>query len=307
MDSLLIILTVFGLGLFEVVSSVDNAIINANVLKTMSRRARLWFITWGILLAVFLVRGVIPSSIIWISNTKLSLWEVWTIFISNDPRVHASFESSAPILLMAGGTFLILLFLRWLFLERKPSSFKAENLAGQHASWFYPLAAIFLTFLIWHALEVNPRMAFSAAVGSAAFFTITMIKTQAEKLKQRLHLKSTGLTDTGKVVYLEMLDAMFSIDSVLGAFAFTLSVPLIMIGNGLGAIVVRKMTMMNLDRLKRYAYLKNGAMYSVFFLGIIMLVDSFGMRVPQWVSPVITFVVIGYFYRKSIVASYAAA
>ncbi|MBN2142348.1 DUF475 domain-containing protein [Candidatus Woesearchaeota archaeon] len=304
MDWILIILTIMGLCLFEVVSSIDNAIINANVLKGMNKRSRRWFLTWGILLAVFLVRGAFPLSILWIANPQLALSEVWGIFLSNDPRVHASFEHSAPILLVAGGTFLILLFLRWLFLEQKDKSFRGEDIASVHKSWFFPLAGFFLVFIVWHSLAVNPMMAFSAVVGSAVFFTITMLKTHAGEIQSTLHMRK-NLKDPTKIAYLEVLDAMFSIDSVLGAFAFTLSVPLIIIGNGLGAIVVRKMTMMNLKRLKRYAYLKNGAMYSIFFLGIIMIMDSFGTRVPSWVSPVITFMVIGYFFRKSTLGHYA--
>jgi hypothetical protein len=89
-------------------------------------------------------------------------------------------------------------------------------------------------------------------------------------------------------------------DSVLGAFAFTLSVPLILIGNGLGAILVRQITIGNIDRIKHYLYLKNGAMYSILFLGIIMLLDGFGHHIPQWVSPTTTFVVIAWFYLKSL-------
>jgi hypothetical protein len=70
------------------------------------------------------------------------------------------------------------------------------------------------------------------------------------------------MSDLSKVFYLEVIDATFSIDGVIGAFAFTLSVPLILVGNGLGAIVVRELTVRNIERIRRYRYLKNGAMYS---------------------------------------------
>jgi len=84
------------------------------------------------------------------------------------------------------------------------------------------------------------------------------------------------MSDWSKILYLEVIDATFSIDGVVGAFAFTLSVPLILIGNGIGAFVVRELTISNIDRVKRYIYLKNGAMYSIFVLGTIMVLDSFG-------------------------------
>jgi hypothetical protein len=106
-----------------------------------------------------------------------------------------------------------------------------------------------------------------------------------------------------KILYLEVIDATFSIDGVLGAFAFTLSVPLILIGNGIGAFVLRKLTMGNIERIKKYKYLKNGAMYSILVLGVIMLIDGFGAHVPQYVSPLVTFIVIGYFLYKSVRAN----
>src|SRR3989338_6504709 len=108
-----IILTIVGLSLFETVSSVDNAIINAEVLSTMGARARRWFLTWGIFIAVFLVRGVLPFVIIWAFNSTLSPYQVFSAAWSSEPLVHESIEKSAPILLVAGGVFLLFLFLHW--------------------------------------------------------------------------------------------------------------------------------------------------------------------------------------------------
>ena len=107
------------------------------------------------------------------------------------------------------------------------------------------------------------------------------------------------MSDIRKLLYLEVLDASFSIDGVVGAFAFTLSVPLIILGNGLGAVVVRQLTMKGINKIKEYAYLKNGAMYSILCLGIVMLLDGFGVHIPSYASPLITFAVVGYFFAKS--------
>jgi hypothetical protein len=141
-------------------------------------------------------------------------------------------------------------------------------------------------------------LAFGAVVGSTAFFIVHGFRQNAEMQEQKLLNKN--LTDVSKILYLEVIDATFSIDGVLGAFAFTLAIPLIILGNGLGAFVVRELTIGNIQRIKRYVFLKNGAMYSIFFLGCIMLLDSFGFVVPTWASPVMTFGVIGYFFYKSI-------
>jgi hypothetical protein len=140
-------------------------------------------------------------------------------------------------------------------------------------------------------------MAFGAVVGSTAFFITHGFKTNAEEQEKKL--KKKGMSDLSKIFYLEVIDSTFSIDSVLGAFAFTLSVPLIIIGNGLGAFIVRELTIKGTEKLKKYVYLKNGAMYSIFFLGIVMVLDSFGVHIPAWLSPVITFAVVGYFFLKS--------
>lgn len=101
-------------------------------------------------------------------------------------------------------------------------------------------------------------------------------------------------------MYLEVLDASFSIDGVVGAFAFTLSVPIIILGNGLGAVLVRELTIKGVEKIRKYFYLKNGAMYSIFFLGLIMILKGFRVEVPDYLSPIITFSIIGYFLFKSI-------
>jgi hypothetical protein len=78
-----------------------------------------------------------------------------------------------------------------------------------------------------------------------------------------------------------------------------MSVPLILIGNGIGAFVVRELTVRNVENIRKYRYLKNGAMYSILFLGIIMVLDSFSFHIPVWLSPFITFGVVGFFFFKS--------
>ena len=156
-----------------------------------------------------------------------------------------------------------------------------------------------LSTVVWFALKENPLMAFGAVLGSTAFFVIHGFRQYAQEQERKLINSGAEMSDIAKIAYLEVLDASFSIDGVIGAFAFTLSVPLILLGNGLGATVLRYLTVSNIERIKQYKYLKNGAMYSIFFLGIIMLSYSFGFKIPEWVSPLITFASVGYFYYKS--------
>jgi hypothetical protein len=300
MDIFSMVLVVVGLCLFEMITSIDNAIINAEVLSKMSQRARRWFLLWGILIAVFVIRGLLPFIIFWISNPGLSVTEVWTVVFSSDPSITGMVEKSAPILLAGGGTFLVFLFFHWLFLEPKHFGLEAERYIQRRGMWFYAIVSIILAVIVWYAIKINPLMAFGAVIGSTAFFITHGFKENAEKMEEQMIEGKTGMSDISKILYLEVIDATFSIDGVLGAFAFTLAIPLILVGNGIGAIVVRQMTVKNIENVKKYKYLKNGAMYSILVLGIIMLLDSFGFHIPSWLSPVLTFAIVGWFFYKSI-------
>ena len=122
-----LILSILGLCLFEVVSSVDNAVVNADVLATMSVKWRKWFLVWGIFFGVFMVRGLLPWFIVWMANPAIGPWGALTASFSNDPRIHQALEESSPPLLLGGGVFLIFLFFHWLFLEPKEFGLHVER------------------------------------------------------------------------------------------------------------------------------------------------------------------------------------
>ncbi len=297
MDILSAVLIIAGLILFETITSIDNAIINAEVLSTMKEWARRWFLLWGLIIAVFVVRGVLPWLIVWMSTPSLGPVGALTATFSSDPSVIRAIEDSAPMLLMGGGTFLIFLFFHWIFLEPKAYGIRGERYIATKGVWFFAVVSIILTLLVWEALQVNPMMAFGAVVGSTAFFIVHGFRQNAEEQEKKM--VGGDMSDISKIFYLEVIDATFSVDGVLGAFAFTLSVPLIIIGNGIGAFVVRELTVRNVENIRRYRYLKNGAMYSIFVLGIIMIMDSFGAHIPNWLSPIVTFGIVGFFFYKS--------
>ena len=294
-----LLLTVVGLAFFEIIISIDNAIINAEVLGTMSKKGRKWFLLWGIIIAVFLVRGLLPWIIVWASNPSFGFIGSFTASFSNDPHIKEVIEKSAPILLVRGGTFLLFLFFHWLFLETKNYGLRGEKFFYSQGVWFFAVASVLLAAIVWISVKINPLMAFGAVIGSTAFFITHGFKENAEKAEQKMIEGSNKMSDLSKILYLEVIDATFSIDGILGAFAFTFILPIILIGNGIGAIVVRQLTISNIERVKRYKYLKNGAMYSILALGTVMLLDSFGLHIPQWISPVVTFAIIGYFFWKS--------
>ncbi len=315
-----ILVTVAGLCLFETISSIDNAIINAEVLSGMGRKARRWFLTWGILIAVFLVRGLLPWLIVWVATPGLGPIQAFAAAFSSDPSVQEAIERSRPPLLMGGGTFLVLLFLHWLFMEPKHFGLPGERFFLKTGAWFFAVAAILLAVLVKLALDVSDHLAFAAILGSTAFFITYGFKENAERQEEAM-LAAAGtpvpdsaaaagssgflLSDLSKLLYLEIIDLTFSIDGVLGAFAFTLSVPIILVGNGIGAVIVRQITVGNIEKIKRYKYLKNGAMYSILALGMVMAVEGFGIHLPEWISPLVTFVIVGGFFWKSALSARA--
>jgi hypothetical protein len=232
----------------------------------------------------------LPILLVWIANPSLSFLQIFSAAFSSNEAVLSSLETSKPLLLLGGGAYMVLIFLGWLFLEEKNFLLRTEKFIKKQGVWFYAITSLFTTLIIYLALRENPILALSASIGVSAFFITDGFKKNAEEKEKEL--TSGHLSAWSKILYLEILDASFSIDGVVGAFAFTISVPLILIGNGLGALIVRKLTIKGLDFIAQFAYLKNGAMYSIGFLGIIMCYESLGHELPFWVSPLVTFMIL---------------
>ncbi len=289
---------VIGLIVFEVVNSVDNAVINATVLKTMSVLWRKRFLFIGILTSVFLVRFLLPLAIVWISVPTISLSEIFLAFSGQSQVAAQAITIQKPVILMFGAVFLLYLYFHWLFLEQKDNLYLERFLKEKHGAWFFAVAAVILVTIMYFA-RYNPLMMLAAAVGSATFFIIYGLRETAKTGEENMVVGSSGLSDLSKFVYLEVLDATFSFDGVVGAFAFTINLLLILIGMGIGAIVVRELTVKGVDTIGKYKYLKNGALTSIGFLGFFMLVESFGVELPSYIPTIVTFIVVGYAFYKS--------
>src|SRR3989338_7651825 len=162
------IIAFIGLALFEIISSIDNAIINAHVLKTMSERWRKWFLLWGFLIAVVMGRALLPWIIVFLSNTKLGFFGSFVATFSSDPAVQAAIESSRGLLLIGGGIYLLFLFLHWLFEEHKEYAFFLEKFIHKQAVWFYAIASVTLTTIVWIAMEISPSLGLAAVIGSSS-------------------------------------------------------------------------------------------------------------------------------------------
>ncbi len=288
---------VIGLIVFEVVNSVDNAIVNASVLKTMSIIWRKRFLLIGILTSVFLVRFILPLAIVWISVPTVSVQDLFLSFLGQSNIAHTAIEAQTPVILTFGGVFLMFLYFHWLFLEEKEPLFIERFLKQKHGVWFFAFAAIILV-LIMYISRANPLMMLAAAIASATFFILYGVKQTAEESERKLVAGTSHLGDVSKFIYLEVLDTTFSFDGVIGAFAFTINLFLILIGIGIGALVVRELTIKGIDQIAKYKYLKNGAMTSIGFLGLFMVAEAF-IDLPSWVPIFITFLLIGLAFYMS--------
>ena len=289
---------VAGLVVFEVVNSVDNAIVNASVLKTMSVLWRRRFLIVGILTSVFIVRFLLPFAIVWLSVPTITAADIFLAFIGQSDVAARAIDLQKPLILMFGGVFLLYLYFHWLFLEKKEPLYLERFLKEKHGVWFFAFAAILLVVIMYFARS-NAMMMLAAAIGSATFFILYGLKETAEANERNMVVGTAGLSDFSKFVYLEVLDATFSFDGVIGAFAFTINLLLILVGVGIGAIVVRELTIKGIEEIAKYRYLKNGALTSIGFLGLFMLIESFTIPLPSYLPIVVTFLLIGFAFYKS--------
>jgi len=289
---------VAGLVVFEVVNSVDNAIVNASVLKTMNVLWRRRFLIVGILTSVFIVRFLLPFAIVWLSVPTITAADIFLAFIGQSDVAARAIDLQKPLILMFGGVFLLYLYFHWLFLEKKEPLYLERFLKEKHGVWFFAFAAILLVVIMYFARS-NAMMMLAAAIGSATFFMLYGLKETAEANERNMVVGAAGLNDFSKFVYLEVLDATFSFDGVIGAFAFTINLLLILIGVGIGAIVVRELTIKGIEEIAKYRYLKNGALTSIGFLGLFMLIESFTIPLPSYLPIVVTFLLIGFAFYKS--------
>ncbi|OGZ19035.1 MAG: hypothetical protein A2175_01785 [Candidatus Nealsonbacteria bacterium RBG_13_42_11] len=293
------LIIILGLIIFEAVSSIDNAIVNAYVLKTMSEKWRKIFLFWGILTAVFIMRGLLPFLVVWLSVPEIGFLGAAKSMFQSNPEVAELMEARKGIILIGAGVFLLLIYLHWLFLEEKHPLFVVDKFIKPHYGvWFFAAAAVILVALLYMARH-SPFLMLSAACGNAIFFIMYGFREQAEKQKEKLKGGTSQISDLSKLMYLEVLDASFSFDGVMGAFAFTTSVPLILIGNGIGALIVRNLTIKSIDKVAKYRFLKNGAMTSIGILGIFIIAKSFGAVIPEYLPTLITIFLVGLAFWRS--------
>lgn len=281
------------LAILEISLSFDNAVVNAMKLEKMSEKWRHRFITWGILIAVFGMRFVFPLAVVAIF-AKLNILTVLNMAL-NDVNQYAHYLelTHAPIVTF-GGAFLLMLFLdyftdgkkdiHWIcFIEEKLQ--KLSRIKG-----VCTLTTLSILGLLM--LKIDPSVQVSVfKSGLAGVITYLAIDGLAEWLEKHQEEKAKLCADTLKCsglvgfLYLELIDASFSLDGVLGAFALSKDILIITIGLFIGAMFVRSLTIMLVEKktLKQFCYLEHGAHWAIGVLAILMFISTF-QHVPEVVT-----------------------
>lgn len=271
------------LVVIEITFSFDNAIVNAQILKKMSRVWQQLFLSVGIIIAVFGMRLVFP--ILMVAVTANLAWkDVIDLALNHPERYAQQLEMANPTITSFGGAFLMMLTLHFFMAENKQHHWlePVERPLQRMGRWWLPpiitVAVIGLIALL-PANHYGHDTFIAGVIGAGVYVVLhgvmMIIGKTTSKTTQLTHY--TGWAAAVMFLYLEVLDASFSLDGVLGAFAITSDVVLIAAGLGAGALWVRSLTvhMVRHGTLEAYRFLEHGAHYAIAVLAAAMLSSSF--------------------------------
>ena len=286
------------LAVLEISLSFDNAIVNANKLQYMSEKWQRRFLTWGILIAVFGMRIIFPLAIVAVA-AKVGPLAALDLAMFRPDEYAAIIEESQLSISAFGGTFLMMVAITYFVdAEKEIDWFVAlEKRLRQWASLrgleiaFVILVMMCFAWILPNEEDVGEFL-FSGMLGLLTFLMVELLGNLLDKAEDARDMARAG--GLGAFLYLEVLDASFSFDGVIGAFAFTRNLFLIAIGLGIGAFYVRAMTVMLVERntLSKFRYLEHGAFYSIFLLSVIMFAQS-QFHIPEVLTGLIGVALIG--------------
>ncbi|WP_327009992.1 DUF475 domain-containing protein [Dactylosporangium sp. NBC_01737] len=260
----------------EVSLSFDNAVINAGVLQRMSRFWQRIFLTVGVAIAVFGMRLVFPILLVTFT-TGLGPVETFQLALDKPEDYRVALEAAHPSIAAFGGVFLLMIFLDFVFEERDlrwlgpVESLLAKAGRIGHASVVVTLGAL---LVVAETLAEHPLTVISAGViGVVVYLVVKGLGDFFETVGGGTAVQAVGRAAFFLFLYLEVLDASFSFDGVVGAFAVTQNIFIIAAGLGVGAMFVRSITvyLVNRGTLAEYVFLEHGAHWAVGALGAILL------------------------------------
>lgn len=292
------LVTTLILVVIEITFSFENAIINAKILTTMSRFWQTMFLTIGILIAIFGMRIIFP-----IAMVSLSIGLPWQTVLDlalHSPDEYATYLSEAHTSIAAfGGAFLLMLAGSFFFDRSRQTHWfkKPERFMQKFGSRWTPVViAAGALGVVAIASNHTSTILTAGAIGIVTYMVINGLAEFFGTLQQngkKKVAKRVGFAAFLTFLYLELLDASFSLDGVIGAFAITDKVILIAAGLGVGALWVRSMTvyMVRHESLKKFAYIEHGAHYTVLVLAIVMLTSEL-IPVPEAVAGITGIIII---------------
>lgn len=287
-DTTLLFLAI-TLAIIEISLSFDNAVVNASYLKTMSLFWKRMFLWVGIFIAVIGMRFLFPLVIVSVIG-DVSLVESWQMAISDQQRFSDVLTSSHDVVAGFGGAFLMMVFITFFIDEEKEEhwlkSIESKLAKMGELKSIEVLIIGGIAYLISTQLDKGTEFFVAAISGIALFLAVDLLKHTLENMG---HDETGGFISTmmkaglGTFLFLEVLDASFSLDGVIAAFAISTNILVVAAGLGIGAIFVRSATIM-LDEtgaLKTFKYLEHSAFWAIGWLGFSILLGVF-YHLPEW-------------------------
>lgn len=296
------------LSILEITLSFDNAVVNAMKLEKMTEKWQHRFVTWGILIAVFGMRFLFPVVVVAIF-AGLSIQQVTNLALNNvEEYTHYLHLCHAPLVTF-GGAFLFMLFLSYFCHEEKDIHWiKPIELPMQHLHMMKSMEVV-ITLLLVFGVYCMVKPAEQLAVllsGVSGVILYLIIDGVSRALEKVAEIKASATGEAAKLgfvgfLYLELIDASFSLDGVLGAFAISKDIIIITIGLAIGAMFVRSLTlyMVEMKTLKQYLYLEHGAHWAIGFLALIMFFST-THEVPEVVTGLTGLVIVGWAFVDSL-------
>ena len=286
----------------EISLSFDNAVVNARVLDKLTPAQQRFFLTWGLVIPVFGVRLLGPLLMVALAG-GVGLGQAFDAAIHHPDRYRELLELAEPRILAFGGMFLLMVFLRYFLNEAKTLHWfgpleRRLSAAGRIEALEIALALILLLLLV---ASLPATLRGDVMVAGVIGLVLQLLSTSLADAFGDEEQAGARLAAGGglmSLIYLELLDASFSLDGTIGAFAITSNLALIMVGLGLGALFIRSLTLM-LSRekaLDQLVYLEHGAHYAIGALGLLMLASIWlghqGVHLPEWVTGLIGVVLL---------------
>ncbi|MFZ4804923.1 MAG: DUF475 domain-containing protein [Synechococcus lacustris] len=290
--------------LLEISLSFDNAVVNARVLDKLTPGQQRFFLTWGLVIPVFGVRFIGPLALVSLAG-GVGMGEALDAALHHPQHYRELLDLAEPRILAFGGMFLLMVFLRYFFDDAKtlhwlkPLERRLSD-AGRIEALEVALALIILLLLVAAIPNgLRAEVMISGVIGLVLQLLSTSL-AQAFGTEEEAAGRLAAGGGLASLIYLELLDASFSLDGTIGAFAISQHLGLILTGLGLGALFIRSLTLM-LSRekaLDKLVYLEHGAHYAIGALGLLMLtgilLERWQLNVPEWLSGLIGVVLLSF-------------